>query len=104
MNGLTISEENDLTHVTSIPFNTVLRTSSQVTDAKGHLKALDLFPHHDTIKSWDTYKMIDIIVKADRKSFILDVSFPSCPCLRDLASRIFMVVIWSYSLGINATS
>ncbi|MGA7010644.1 MAG: hypothetical protein WB612_13015, partial [Nitrososphaeraceae archaeon] len=68
-----ISEENDPTLVTSIPCNTVLKTSSQVTEAKRLLKALDLFPHHDTIKSWDTYKMIDIIINADRKSFILDV-------------------------------
>jgi hypothetical protein len=107
VNGLKISEENDLRDVTSIPCNTVLKTSSQVTEAKRHLKALDLFPHHDTIKSWDTYKMIDIIIKADRKSFILDVGCndsPICPCLRDLASGIFMVVTWSYSLGTNATS
>ena len=90
MNGLTISEENDLKDVTSIPCNTVLKTSSQVTEAKRHLKALDLFPHHDTIKSWDTYKMIDIIIKADRKSFILDVGCndsPILPMLKRLGFR-----------------
>ena len=90
MNGLTISEENDFKHVTSIPGNTVLKTSSQVTEAKRHLKALDLFPHHDTIKSWDTYKMIDIIIKADRKSFILDVGCndsPILPMLKRLGFR-----------------
>ena len=87
MNGLTISEKNDLTHVTC---NAVLKTSSQVTEAKLHLKALDLFPHHDTIKSWDTYKMIDIIIKADRKSFILDVGCndsPILPMLKRLGFR-----------------
>ncbi|MGB8449800.1 MAG: hypothetical protein WCE25_08795 [Nitrososphaeraceae archaeon] len=51
---MTISEKNDLTHATSIPCNTVLKISSQVTEAKRQLKALDHFPHHDTIKSWDT--------------------------------------------------
>ncbi|MGB0004868.1 MAG: hypothetical protein WBP74_09450 [Nitrososphaeraceae archaeon] len=51
---MTISEKNDLTHATSIPCNTVLKISSQVTEAKRQLKALDHFPHHDTIKSGDT--------------------------------------------------
>lgn len=90
MNGLTISKENDPTHVASIPCNTVLKTTSQVKEAKRYLKALGLFPHHDTIKSWDTYKMIDIIIKADRKSFILDVGCndsPILPMLKRLGFR-----------------
>jgi hypothetical protein len=45
--------------------NTVLKTSSEVDDAINHLRSLDLFPHHDRVKSWDTHKMIDIINGAD---------------------------------------
>ena len=78
---MTISDENHPTTVGNMLCNSVLKTTSQVTDAKRHLKALDLFPHNDTIKSWDTYKMIDIIIKADRKSFILDVGRNDSPIL-----------------------
>jgi len=87
---MTISDENHPTTVGNMLCNSVLKTTSQVKDAKRYLKALDLFPHHDTIKCWDTYKMIDIIIKADRKSFILDVGCndsPILPMLKRLGFR-----------------
>jgi SAM-dependent methyltransferase len=90
VDGMTISGENDLTRVTSLSHNSVLKTSSQVTEAKKHLKALNLFFHHDPSKSWDTYKMIEIIIKADRSSFILDVGCndsPILPMLKKLGFR-----------------
>jgi len=55
-------------------YNSVLKNSSEVNYAIDHLYSLGLFPHPDRVKSWDTYKMVDIISKADRRSsFILDV-------------------------------
>ena len=45
--------------------NTVLKTTSEVDDAIYHLRSLDLFPHHDRVKSRDTHKMIDIINGAE---------------------------------------
>jgi 2-polyprenyl-3-methyl-5-hydroxy-6-metoxy-1,4-benzoquinol methylase len=70
-----------MTNITTISYNSVLRTYSEVADAKKGLRALNLFLHHDTIKSWDTYKMIDIISKADRNSFVLDVGCNDSPIL-----------------------
>jgi hypothetical protein len=61
--------------------NSVLRTVSEVDEAINHLLSLDLFPHHDRVKSWDTHKMIDIINGADRNSFILDVGCNDSPIL-----------------------
>jgi hypothetical protein len=43
----------------------VLKTSSEVDDAINHIRSLDLFAHHDRVKSWDIHKMIDIITGAD---------------------------------------
>jgi SAM-dependent methyltransferase len=85
-----ISRDNDLTRVATHSRNSVLKTSSQVTEAKKHLKALNLFLHHDPSKSWDTYKMIEIISKAYRSSFILDVGCndsPILPMLKRLGFR-----------------
>ena len=87
---MTISDENHLTPVGNMPCNSVLKTTSQVTEAKTRLKALNLFPHHDTIKAWDTYKIIEIIKNADRESFILDVGCndsPILPMLKRLGFR-----------------
>ncbi|MGH9997847.1 MAG: class I SAM-dependent methyltransferase, partial [Nitrososphaeraceae archaeon] len=53
----------------------------EVNYAIDHLHALGLFPHPDKVKSWDTYKMVEIISKADRISFILDVGCNGCPIL-----------------------
>lgn len=61
--------------------NSVLKTSSEVDEAINRLRSLDLFPHHDRVKSWDTHKMIDIINGADRNSFILDVGCNDSPIL-----------------------
>jgi SAM-dependent methyltransferase len=87
---MTISGGNHPTRVRTMCCNSVLKTSSQVNEAKRHLKALNLFLHHDRIKSWDTYKMIDIINTADRESFILDVGCndsPILPMLKRLGFR-----------------
>ena len=62
-------------------YNSVLKNSSEVNCAIDHLHALGLFPHPDKVKSWDTYKMVEIISKADRISFILDVGCNGCPIL-----------------------
>ena len=61
-----------------------------MTEAKTRLKALNLFLPHDTIKAWDTYKIIEIINNADRESFILDVGCndsPILPMLKRLGFR-----------------
>ena len=57
--------------------NSVLKNSYEVNYAIDCLDSLGLFPHPDRVKSWDTYKMVDIINKADRDSLILDVG---CNC------------------------
>ena len=57
--------------------NSVLKNSYEVNYAIDRLDSLGLFPHPDRVKSWDTYKMVDIINKADRVSLILDVG---CNC------------------------
>ena len=57
--------------------NSVLKNSYEVNYAIDRLASLGLFPHPDRVKSWDTYKMVDIINKADRDSLILDVG---CNC------------------------
>ena len=62
-------------------YNSVLKTASEIAEAKRHLKALKLFPHHVFSKSWDTYKMIEIIKKSDKNSFILDVGCNNSPIL-----------------------
>jgi SAM-dependent methyltransferase len=78
---MTVSKEKELRRVTALSTNSVLKTYSQVIEAKEGLKALKLFPHHDSIKSWDSYKMIDIISKADRNSYVLDVGCNDSPIL-----------------------
>ena len=70
-----------MTNITTISYNSVLRTYSEVAVAKKGLRALNLFLHHDPTKSWDTYKMIDMISKADRNSFVLDVGCNDSPIL-----------------------
>jgi SAM-dependent methyltransferase len=90
VNRLTISEEKDLTRLTALSCNSVLKTYSEVIEAKKRLKELKLFLHHDPIKSWDTYRMIEIINKAHRDSFVLDVGCndsPILPMLKRLGFR-----------------
>lgn len=62
-------------------YNSVLKTYSEVAEAKRLLEALNLFRHHDSSKSWDTYKMIEIMNKSDKNSFILDVGCNDSPIL-----------------------
>lgn len=66
--------------------NSVLRSLSEVQWASEQLKLLGLFPHHDWIKSWDTYKMVDIIMRTCKKnSFLLDIGCNGSPLLPMLA-------------------
>jgi 2-polyprenyl-3-methyl-5-hydroxy-6-metoxy-1,4-benzoquinol methylase len=62
-------------------YNSVLKSLSEVNYAIKRLDALGLLPHPDKVKSWDTYKMVDMISKADRSSFILDVGCNGSPIL-----------------------
>jgi SAM-dependent methyltransferase len=62
-------------------YNSVLKTSLEVTEAKKRLKEMKLFPHHGTEKSWDTSKMIEIINIADRNAPILDFGCNGSPIL-----------------------
>lgn len=75
---MTISTDK---RITNISCNSVLKTYSDVIEAKKGLKSLNLFVHHDPIKSWDTYKMIETMSTADRKSFVLDVGCNDSPIL-----------------------
>ncbi len=67
-------------------YNSALKNMSQVDEAVKHLLSLHLFPHSDRLKSWDVSKIMDIINKADRNSFILDVGCNSSPVLSMLKS------------------
>jgi SAM-dependent methyltransferase len=62
-------------------YNSVLKNSLEVNVAKKQLKEMGLFAHHGSEKSWDTYKMIDIISAADRNCYILDVGCNGSPIL-----------------------
>ena len=71
-------------------YNSVLRNSLEVNMAKKQLKKMGLFSHHGPEKSWDTFKMIEIINAADRNSNILDVGCngsPILPMLKRLGFR-----------------
>ena len=45
------------------------------------LRDINLFPHYNPYKSWDTYKMIKIIRNSDRNSYVLDVGCNQSPIL-----------------------
>src|SRR5687767_706388 len=64
-----------------LPYNSVLKTILEVKDAQRGLQELGLFHHHQSIKSWDAYKMIKIISNAKRESFVLDVGCYESPIL-----------------------
>jgi hypothetical protein len=71
-------------------YNSVLKNSYEVNYAINCLNSLGLFPHPDKVKSWDTYKMVDVISRGDRVSFILDVGCncsPVMPMLKRLGFR-----------------
>jgi hypothetical protein len=62
-------------------YNSVLKNLYEVNYAIDRLDSLGLSPHPDRVKSWDTYKMVDIISRADRVSFILDVGCNGSPVM-----------------------
>jgi SAM-dependent methyltransferase len=62
-------------------YNSVLKNTNQIDEAVKYLLSLSLFPHSDKLKSWDVSKMIDIINKADKNSFVLDIGCNSSPIL-----------------------
>jgi ribosomal protein L11 methylase PrmA len=62
-------------------YNSVLKNTNQIDEAVKYLLSLNLFPHSDKLKSWDVSKMIDIINKADKNSFVLDIGCNSSPIL-----------------------
>lgn len=71
-------------------YNSVLKNSGEVSEAIERLHSLGLFSHHDRVKSWDTFKMVNLISQADRSSFILDVGCngsPILPMLRRLGFK-----------------
>jgi len=62
--------------------NCVLKSFSQVEEAITKLKNLGLPPHPDTIKSWDTWKIINFINEnAEKNANILDVGCNGSPVL-----------------------
>lgn len=62
-------------------YNSVLRNKFEVLESEQGLHELELFRHHWSYKSWDTYKMIKIISEANRECFVLDVGCNDCPIL-----------------------
>jgi SAM-dependent methyltransferase len=71
-------------------YNSVLKNSGEVSEAVERLHSLGLFSHHNRVKSWDTFKMVNLISQADRSSFILDVGCngsPILPMLRRLGFK-----------------
>ena len=63
-------------------YNSVLKEFDEVYQAIEDLRSLGLFPHHNRVKSWDTFKMINIINQAaDRSSSILDIGCEGSPIL-----------------------
>jgi len=62
--------------------NCVLKSFSQVEDSIKNLETLNLPPHPDTPKSWDTWKIINFINKnAMKNTKILDVGCNGSPVL-----------------------
>ncbi len=82
-------------------YNSILKNRSEVYDAINYLKSLNLFPHPDKLKSWDTSKMIHILNKADRQSYVLDVGCNDCPILSMLSILGFKEL---YGCDINISS
>ena len=71
-------------------YNSVLKNSYEVNFAIDRLDSLGLFPHPDRVKSWDTYRIVNLVSKADRISSILDVGCncsPIMPILKRLGFK-----------------
>lgn len=67
--------------VSDVKHNSVLQDNSEVDAAIQSLVSLGLFPHHARVKAWDTWKMIDMMSKADRNATVLDVGCNGSPIL-----------------------
>ena len=70
--------------------NSVLQDYDQVDQAVEGLCSLGLFPHPNRVKSWDTFKMTNIVNQGDRTSHVLDIGCegsPILPMLRRLGFR-----------------
>jgi hypothetical protein len=78
-------------------YNSVLKNSYEVNYAIDRLNSLGLFPHPDRVKSWDSYKMVDIISKADRVSHILDVGC-SCSPIMPMLKRLGFKNLYCFDL------
>jgi len=62
--------------------NCVLKSWDDVVEAKKNLNLLGLPPHPDTIKSWDTWKIINFTKKfGNKESHLLDVGCNGSPIL-----------------------
>ncbi len=75
----------------------------EVNEAIDYLHSEHLFPHPDRSKSWDTSKIIHIINKADKGSFILDVGCNTCPVL-SMLSRLGFKELYGCDLYISSSS
>jgi SAM-dependent methyltransferase len=80
--------------------NSVLQDYDEVHQAIEGLRSLDLFPHHNRVKSWDTFKMINIINHADRNSCILDIGCDGSPIL-PMLRRLGFTKLYGCDLVLN---
>jgi len=65
-----------------LKLNSILKSWNEVDEAINNLKSLELPPHPDTAKSWDTWKIINFINNnRKRNSNILDVGCNGSPIL-----------------------
>jgi 2-polyprenyl-3-methyl-5-hydroxy-6-metoxy-1,4-benzoquinol methylase len=78
-------------------YNSVLKNSFEIYHAIYRLRSLGLFPHPDRVKSWDTYKMVDIIKQSDTSAFVLDVGCNGSPML-PLLSRLGFINLYGCDL------
>jgi len=84
-------------------YNSVLKNMLEVDEAINYLDSLHLFPHQDRSKSWDISKIIHILNKADKGSFILDVGCNTCPILAML-SKIGFKELYGCDLYLSSSS
>lgn len=84
-------------------YNSVLKNMLEVDEAINYLDSLHLFPHPDRSKSWDISKIIHILNKADKGSFILDVGCNTCPIL-SMLSKIGFKELYGCDLYLSSSS
>ena len=87
----------------TMKYNSVLKNKLEVDQAINYLDSLHLFPHPDRSKSWDISKIIHILNKADKGSFILDVGCNTCPIL-SMLSRIGFKELYGCDLFLSSSS